>query len=61
MIAFVFDVILLFDLRHIDVVGPWIDVDEHDLRTDHLDRFRRRNESVRDGDHFVARANTERP
>ena len=38
----------------VDVVGLRVDVDEHDLRARHLDRFGRRDEAVRDRDDLVA-------
>ena len=37
-----------------------IDVDEHDLRAGHLDRFGRRDEAVGDRDDLVARTDAER-
>ena len=51
---------LLFDPLDVDVVGLRIDVDEHDLRAGHLDRFGRGDEAVGDGDDLVARPDAER-
>ena len=52
---------LLLELLHVHQVGVGINVDEHDPRTRHLDGLRRRDEAVRNRDHFVARADAECP